>query len=80
MKRPTTESVKRQWAFERCFRNKGLIVSASAALKRVAADTSTMLDETVSLSSISKVINDVLTHWDDGGRRARSLRQFKDNL
>ena len=74
------ESIKKQWAFERCFRNKGLVVSASAALRRVAADSSTMLDETVSLSSISKMIDGVLNHWDDGGRRARSLKQFKCNI
>jgi len=58
-------TLKQKWAFERCFRNKGILAGALSNLNRMAYDLSTLRHEEEDLLKVCSILSDALKHWDD---------------
>jgi len=71
------KSIDQQWAFERCFHNKGSLVGVRSRLGQIAGDSSTLPDESASILYIITEISMILKTWDKKEHRAESLDQFR---
>jgi len=58
-------TLKQEWAFERCFKNKGGLAGIITRLNQIATDRSTHSLEGIQLLDAANIVSNILNNWND---------------
>ena len=68
---------KQNWAFERCWCNKGGIAGAAARLRMIANCASTLPQESEELKAIAAKLGNMAQIWNDEKIKKRSWNMYR---